>query len=110
MKTILLLVFAGTLAISPSAIAQRPDGPPDDGPGRERGPGRMGGGSSIKGVELDPLAGSTDDNKPLLRRLLAVPSLKARYLANVRTLAETWLDWEKLGPLAGNIRHSSAMK
>ena len=62
--------------------------------------GRMGGGAEIRGVELDPLAGSADPNKPLLHRLLAVPALKARYLAHVRTLAEEWLDWNKLGPLA----------
>ena len=68
------------------------------------GGGRMGGGSSIKGLELDPLAGSSDDNKPLLRRLMAVPALKARYLANVRTLAETWLEWKKLGPLAAQYQ------
>jgi hypothetical protein len=60
----------------------------------------MGGGQEVRSVELDPLAGSTDDSKPLLHRLLAVPALKARYLARVRTLAEQWLDWKKLGPLA----------
>jgi len=65
----------------------------------ERG-GRMGGGEEVRGVELDPLAGSGDPNKPLLHRLLAVPALKARYLAHVRTLAEEWLDWKRLGPLA----------
>ncbi len=43
MKTIFLLIFAGMLAISPTAIAQRPDGPPDGGPAGERGPGRFGG-------------------------------------------------------------------
>ena len=65
----------------------------------ERG-GRAGGGEEVRGVELDPLAGSSDSSKPLLSRLLAVPWLKARYLANVRTLAEEWLDWKKLGPVA----------
>ena len=65
----------------------------------ERG-GRMGGGQEVRGVELDPLAGSTDASKPLLHRLLAVPALRVRYLARVRTLAEQWLDWKKLGPLA----------
>jgi len=65
----------------------------------ERG-GRMGGGVEVRGVELDPLAGSSDASKPLLHRLLAVPALQARYLAHVRTLAEQWLDWKKLGPVA----------
>jgi spore coat protein CotH len=65
----------------------------------ERG-GRMGGGPGVQGVELHPLAGSSDENKPLLSRLLAAPALKARYLNHVRVLAEDWLDWNKLGPLA----------
>jgi hypothetical protein len=29
-----------------------------------------------------------------------VPSLKKRYLAHVRTIAEQWLDWKRIGPLA----------
>jgi len=36
----------------------------------------------------------------LLSKLLAVPSLRARYLGYVRDIAEKWLDWNKLGPLA----------
>ena len=32
--------------------------------------------------------------------LLAVPELKKRYLGYVKDIAENWLDWEKLGPLA----------
>lgn len=32
-------------------------------------------------------------------RLLAVPSLRARYLQHVRTIANDWLDWNKLEPL-----------
>jgi hypothetical protein len=65
-------------------------------------PERMGrmGGEEIRGVELDPLSGSSDVSKPLLHRLLAAPALKARYLAHVRTLAEEWLDWKRLGPIA----------
>lgn len=63
------------------------------------GGGRMGG-DSIKGVELDPLAGSKDANKPLLHRLLQVPSLRQRYLARVRDMATQWLDWKNLGPIA----------
>jgi len=69
----------------------------------ERG-GRMGGGQEVRGVELDPLAGSTDAGKPLLHRLLAVPGLKARYLAHIRALAEEWLDWKKLGPIAARYQ------
>ncbi|HXG46630.1 MAG TPA: CotH kinase family protein [Methylomirabilota bacterium] len=63
----------------------------------ERSPRR--GGADGRGLELDPLAGSDDPEKPLLHRLLAVPALRERYLTNVRTLAETWLDWRNLGPV-----------
>lgn len=40
-----------------------------------------------------------DRTKPLRSRLLAVPSLRQRYLENVRTLARDWLDWNRLGPI-----------
>jgi hypothetical protein len=69
----------------------RPGG--QGGPG---GPGGPGGG----GVELDPLVGLKESNKPLLSKLLAVPALRTRYLGYVRAIAEQWLDWNKLGPLA----------
>jgi len=67
-----------------------PDGSPPGDAGRPR----------INGVELDPLHAANDASKPLLSKLLAVPSLRARYLAYVREIAATWLDWNKLGPLA----------
>jgi len=63
------------------------------------GPGMRGGGQT-RGVELEPLAGADDQNKPLLNKLLAAPGVRARYLKYVRDIAETWLDWNKLGPLA----------
>jgi len=49
---------------------------------------------------LDPLAGASDPSKALLYRLLAVPSLRARYMGYLRDIAEKWLRWEKIGPLA----------
>jgi hypothetical protein len=57
-----------------------------------------------KGVELDPLIGLDDAKKPLRSRVLAVPSLRERYLAHVRTIAEESLDWAKLGPLVAQYR------
>jgi hypothetical protein len=86
--------------------ADRPrDG--DRGPGG-RGPGvfgpdgpRMGGGG---GVELDPLVGLTNSRTPLRSRLLTVPSLRAKYLDHVRTIAEQSLDWNKLGPVVAQFR------
>jgi hypothetical protein len=60
-----------------------------------QGPGARGG-----GVQLNPLSGLDDAKKPLLSKLLAVPALKAKYLGYVRHIAENWLDWKKIGPLA----------
>lgn len=54
----------------------------------------MGGG----GPQLDPLIGLDDPTKPLRSRLLAVPSLKARYLRYVHDIADKQLDWKTLGP------------
>ncbi|MBL4688693.1 MAG: CotH kinase family protein [Nannocystaceae bacterium] len=49
---------------------------------------------------LDPLVAAEDASKPLISKLLAVPTLRARYLGYVREIADKWLDWETLGPLA----------
>ena len=57
-------------------------------------------GPSVTGVELDPLVAAKDPKKPLLSKLLAVPVLKQRYLIYIREIAEKWLDWERLGPIA----------
>ncbi|MEQ1573531.1 MAG: CotH kinase family protein [Vicinamibacterales bacterium] len=51
------------------------------------------------GVDLDPLVGLDDATKPLRSKLLAVPSLRARYLTYVRDIASRWLDWNRLEPL-----------
>ncbi|TAK94543.1 MAG: spore coat protein CotH [Verrucomicrobia bacterium] len=65
---------------------------------------RGGGGESTSGVELDPLTGLNDAGKPLRSKLLAVPALREKYLSYVRELAEQWLDWQKLGPLAAEYQ------
>jgi hypothetical protein len=64
-----------------------------------RGFGRLGGGGEGGGIELDPLIGLNDTTKPLRSRLLAVPALRARYLAYVKQVAQQ-MDWTKLEPLA----------
>ena len=77
-----------------------PGGPGgSDGPGGPRGPGGGERGAG-RGLELDPMAGTSEQDKPLLSRLLAVPSLRSRYLGYVREIAEKWLDWERIEPLA----------
>lgn len=68
---------------------------PGGGPGV---PGGMGGGRG--GVTLDPLVAASDESKPLLSKLLAVPAYRTRYLSLVGEIAEQWLDWPKLGPIA----------
>ena len=70
------------------------------GSGRGRGGPRFGSMPRVEGVKLDPLVAANDANKPLLSKLLAVPSLRARYLSYVRDIAEKWLDWNTLGPIA----------
>ena len=91
-------------------------GPGGEGPGRDRGNGpggpgpggpianASGGGPDSRGFDLDPLIGLDDARKPLRSKLLAVPALRARYLAHVRTIAEEWLDWDKLGPIVAKYR------
>jgi spore coat protein CotH len=65
-----------------------------------RGPGGPRGGNP----DLDPLVGLDDPTKPLRSKLLAVPKLRERYLAHVRTIAEQWLDWERLAPIVARYR------
>jgi hypothetical protein len=83
-----------------SAVLPRPNfGGPGGGRGGRgggRGPGGFGGG----GVSLDPLVAANDSSKPLLSKLLAAPSLRTRYLSYTREIAEKWLDWSRIGPLA----------
>ena len=67
---------------------------------RGRGGARFGGGLRGGGIELDPLVAANESDKPLISKLLAVPSLRARYLGYVHDIAEKWLDWKTLGPLA----------
>lgn len=66
------------------------------GPGGPGGPGGMRRG----GDPEDPLGAQDDERRPLARKLFANPIWKARYLAHVRTLANDWLDWKQLGPVA----------
>ena len=59
-------------------------------------------------MKLDPLIGLDDASKPLRSKLLAVPALRERYLAMVRTLAERHLDWKNLGPVVASYRELAA--
>ena len=46
-----------------------------------------------------------DTNKALRHKLLAVPSLRDRYLAYIGDIAEKWLDWNRLGPIVEAYRN-----
>jgi hypothetical protein len=48
---------------------------------------------------LSPLGHEDNPALPLISRLLALPQLRARYLAHVRTIVDQWLDWQVLGPI-----------
>lgn len=74
-------------------------GGPGGGPGGPGGPGGAG-----RGMSLDPLNGLNDPRKPLRSKVLAVPSLREKYLQNVRTIAEKSLDWKNLGPVVAQYR------
>jgi spore coat protein CotH len=72
------------------------------GPGGRGGPGGQGrGGRGMMGGDatLDLLVGLDDASKPLRSKLLAVPTLRAKYLAYSKEIAAKWLDWKTLGPL-----------
>ena len=87
--------MGGIFGSGPGGRGPRGGRPGSEGkpPGGGRRPGAGG------NVELDPLVGLVDKSKPLRSRLLAVPSLKAKYLAHVKQIAEESLDWKTLGPV-----------
>ena len=51
------------------------------------------------GQMLSPVALENDTMRPVVRRLFALPHLRARYLAHVRTIVNEWLDWDRLQPI-----------
>ena len=85
-------------------VGAAPEAGPDFRPGNVPGSDPRSGAPRAGGIELDPLIAAQDASKPLLSRLLAVPELRARYLGYVRDIAETWLDWNRLGPVVDQYR------
>jgi hypothetical protein len=56
------------------------------------------------GTQLSPLAAINEVNKPIITKVLAVPALRARYLAFVREIAEKSFDWNTLRPVVKGYR------
>ena len=98
---------------NPGDQSGRQDGPPrgfnGPPPGAGFGEGRNGpGGRSVGIQDLDPLFSANDSSKPLIQKLLVVPEYRERYLGYVRDIAEKWLDWERIGPIANRL-HSAIL-
>ena len=51
------------------------------------------------GQMLSPVSQENDMMRPVISRLFAIPHLRARYLAHVRTITNKWLDWDVLQPI-----------
>ena len=51
------------------------------------------------GQMLSPVSQENDMMRPVISRLFAIPHLRARYLAHVRTITNEWLDWDVLQPI-----------
>lgn len=76
--------------------------PPGTGPGG----GRRGGPGAPANPNQGALAGADNAQRPLLRRLLANPAWRQRYLAFLRTIATDAFDWQNLG---GFVQQSHAL-
>ncbi len=48
---------------------------------------------------LSPVSQEHDLMRPVIRRLLAIPHLRVRYLDHIRTIVNEWLDWDVLHPI-----------
>jgi len=55
-------------------------------------------------TQLGPLVAQSDAGKPIISKVLAVPALRAKYLAFVREIADKSLDWNALRPVVAQYR------
>ena len=63
-----------------------------------------GGGRGGGGLQFSPLVSANDPTKPIISKILAVPSLRARYLDFVHEITTKSLDWTVLGPVVKSYR------
>ena len=59
---------------------------------------------STGGMQLSPLIAQSDTTKPIIAKVLAVPTLRAKYLGYVREIAEKSLDWNAIRPIVRQYR------
>ena len=59
---------------------------------------------STGGMQLSPLVAQSDTTKPIIAKVLAVPTLRAKYLGYVREIAEKSLDWNAIRPIVKQYR------
>ena len=71
---------------------------------RGRGPGGGGNYQGGTGVNLEPMAGLSDTSKPIISKILSVPSLREKYLGYVREMADKSLNWDTVGPMVKQYR------
>lgn len=55
-------------------------------------------------VQLDPYYTPSGRARPLLTRMLQVPTYKARYLAHIRAVLDLAYDWNSLGPRVAQLQ------
>lgn len=70
------------------------------GGGSGRGPRGGGRETAVSYEQWLPLDVLGEKDRPLLTKLLVIPSLRARYVRTIRYVVEDWLTWERLGPIA----------
>jgi hypothetical protein len=59
---------------------------------------------------LSPVGHEDNSSLPVISRLLAIPHLRARYIAHVRTIIERWLDWKVLDPMIAEYQRLIAQE
>lgn len=99
----------GGSGLSPQLGLSLPGGMRLGGLGGRGGRGGSGGRTLLTfNEELHPLTWAADPDRPLFTKLLAVPSFRARYVGYLEEISKTWLNWEKLGPVAKEAHQSIA--
>ncbi|MEE2885853.1 MAG: CotH kinase family protein [Planctomycetota bacterium] len=80
----------------PGGFGQR-GATPASGGARRRSP-------RLSSASLEPLALIEQERAPLVSKVLSVPKWRAQYLANCREVRDTWVDWQKIGPIVEKLR------